>query len=103
MNAIRVDDPEYHPVSNKLVNWKVRLKNPYFWLGLVGVILSAMGVEASMLTSWAALWDSIVSLFSNPFMLGSVIAAIVGVITDPTTKGLGDSKRAKEYTKPYQD
>ena len=25
------------------INWKVRIKNPYFWVGLLGVILSAMG------------------------------------------------------------
>jgi phi LC3 family holin len=85
------------------LNFKVRAKNPYFWIGLVGVILAAMGVDASMFTSWGAVWDAIVGLVTNPFMLWSVFLAVIGVLVDPTTKGIADSSQALTYDKPKVD
>lgn len=82
------------------INFKVRAKNPYFWIGLVGVILAAMGVDASTFTSWSAVWDAIVGLVTNPFMLGSVVLAVLGVLVDPTTKGVSDSSQAMNYNTP---
>lgn len=84
------------------MNLKVRVKNPYFWIGLGGVILTAMGISADMLTSWTAVWDALVNLVSNPFMLGSVAIAVLGVVLDPTTAGIGDSEQAMTYSKPKQ-
>lgn len=85
------------------INFKVRAKNPYFWIGLIGVILTAMGVDASMFTSWGAVWSAIVGLVTNPFMLGSVAVAILGVLIDPTTHGITDSSQALAYDKPKVD
>lgn len=72
------------------MDWKSKIKNPYFWAGIIGVILSAMGAEAEMFTSWQIVADKAFELVSNPFMLVSVILAVVGVITNPNTKGLKD-------------
>lgn len=85
------------------INIPVRLKNPWFWVGLIGIVLTAMGVSPSMLTSWDILWYNIKNLLSNPFMLGSVALSILGVFVDPTTSGVGDSKLAMTYTKPKKD
>ena len=84
------------------LNLRVRAKNPYFWIGLGGVVLAAMGIEPSMFTSWQLVWDALVNLVQNPFMLGSVLLAVLGVVTDPTTKGMGDSDQAMTYTAPKQ-
>lgn len=85
------------------INIPVRMKNPWFWVGLVGVILTAMGINPEMLTSWAAVWQAIKELVSNPFLLGSVAVAVLGVFVDPTTKGVCDSKQAMTYDKPKED
>ena len=85
------------------INFKVRAKNPYFWIGLIGVILTAMGVDASMFTSWGAVWSATVNLVTNPFMLGSVMVAVLGVLIDPTTNGITDSSQALTYDKPKVD
>ena len=85
------------------INIPVRFKNPWFWVGLVGVVLSAMGVSADMFTSWKAVWDAVVNLVSNPFMLGSVAMAVLGIFVDPTTAGVCDSKRALAYGKPVKE
>ena len=85
------------------LNWKVRIKNPYFWLGLVAVILAAIGVSPESLTSWPILYAQIRALLSNPFAVGCVIVAVLGYINDPTTSGLSDSQRAMGYEKPRKD
>ena len=66
-------------------------------------ILAAMNVSPEMFTSWELLWTEVVALFNNPFRLGCVFIAIMGVLTDPTTPGIGDSTRALGYTKPGKE
>ena len=85
------------------INIPVRFKNPWFWVGIGGVILSAMGVSPDMFTNWGAVWSAIVNLFSNPFMLCSVVFAVLGVFIDPTTAGVGDSTRALTYKNPSKE
>ena len=82
------------------INIPVRFKNWAFWMGLVATILAAMGVSAQSFTSWAAVWDAVVALVTNPFRLGCVIVAVMGVFTDPTTKGICDSDQAMSYKTP---
>ena len=55
------------------INWKVRFKNPYFWIGLIAVILAAVGVSPESLTSWNILAGQIMELLNNPFAIGCVI------------------------------
>lgn len=91
-------------VLNKLkINIPVRFKNWAFWLGLSATILSAMNVSPEMFTSWDMVWQEIVSLFGNPFRLGCVVVAVLGVFVDPTTNGIGDSTRALTYTTPSKE
>lgn len=85
------------------INIPVRFKNPWFWVGLCGVILSAMGVSPEMFTSWGAVWEAIVNMVSNPYMLVSVVLAVLGVFVDPTTYGISDSKRALSYKSPGKE
>ena len=85
------------------INIPVRFKNPWFWVGLGGVILSAMGVSPEMFTSWGAVWESVVNMVRNPYMLVSVVLAVLGVFVDPTTSGISDSKRAMSYKSPVKE
>lgn len=82
------------------INWKVRAKNVWFWVGLVAMFFCAIGIDASTLTSWGALLDSLKDFISNPFLIGTVIVALFGYVQDPTTAGFGDSKTALSYSKP---
>lgn len=72
-----------------------RMKNPWFWVGILGVIMAAMGVSPETFTSWGTVWTSIKDLFSNPFMLGSVTLAVLGVFVNPTTPGISDGPTEK--------
>ena len=83
-----------------MINWKVRMKNPLFWVSLGGVILTAMGRSPETFTSWARVLQAAVELVKNPYLLGSVSLAVLGVLLDPTTEGICDSWRAMNYEKP---
>ena len=83
-----------------MINWKVRIKNPYFWVAIGSALLMAMGISPEVLTSWGAVWNATKELVSNPYMLICAAVAITGVINDPTTKGVSDSKQALTYVKP---
>ncbi len=85
------------------INIPVRMKNPWFWVGLCGTILTAMGVSPEMFTSWGMIWDAIVDVVGNPFMLFSVVLAVLGVFIDPTTSGISDSSRALSYKSPCKE
>ncbi len=85
------------------INWKVRFKNPIWWVGLFGVICTAAGVSPEMLTNWGILWDNLVALVENPFLLGSVVVAVIGYNTDHTTAGFQDSSQAMGYDCPRRD
>ena len=67
-----------------------RFKNPYFWIGLLGVIFTAMGVDATTLTTWQSVIDAFKGLLYNPFLLVTVAMAVLGVFVDPSTGGLKD-------------
>lgn len=86
------------------INWKVRLKNPVFWVGLavaiVLPILTSLGMSWEDMTTWAALGSALLQAVKNPVILVSVLVSVWNLINDPTTKGLSDSAQALTYDKP---
>lgn len=82
----------------KSINWRVRLKNKNFWVTfipammLVQVILSIFGYSFEVEKVQGKLLDLVDAVFT--------VLVIVGVINDPTTVGLSDSKAAMEYSQP---
>jgi phi LC3 family holin len=82
------------------MNWKLRIKHPWFWIGLVGVFLSSVGVDAETLTSWGTIVVMLKAFVMNPFKIGTFIVAVVGIFVDPTTSGLCDSAEAMSYVEP---
>lgn len=82
------------------INWKVRLKNPVFWLTLLPTAVTFM---YTLLGSFG-----IVPSISEDNMM-NIITAIVtalgtfGILVDPTTKGVSDSDKALTYEEPIVD
>lgn len=89
------------------INWKVRLKNPVFIaqiiLAALTPILAYLGLSFKDITTWSTLGDLIQQSYSNPYLLGLVVVSVFNTITDPTVKGLSDSKQALSYFKPKND
>ena len=82
------------------MNIKVRVKNPWFWVGVVSVAITAIGVDPQTFTSWAAVLDGIKAVLSNPVQLCTMCLAVLSVFIDPTTAGITDSETALTYTAP---
>lgn len=85
------------------VNIPVRVKNPWFWIGLVAIVVTALGVDPQSFTSWQAVADCAMAVLRNPVQLVTAILAVLAVFVDPTTAGFGDSARALGYNKPLRD
>ena len=85
-----------------MINWKVRLYSKQFWIGLVGVIASAVVGIAGLLGVQLDLGqytDAATALITGVF----AVLGVVGVVNDPTTKGLSDSNQALTYDAPKDD
>lgn len=82
------------------VNIPVRMKNPWFWVGVASVAITAIGVDPQTFTSWSAVLDGIKAVAQNPVQLVTVILAVLSVFIDPTTAGITDSENALTYTAP---
>ncbi|MBC3517227.1 phage holin [Neobittarella massiliensis] len=89
------------------INWKVRMKNPVFWAQLATAIvlpiLAYLGLQWSDMTSWTALAGILVQAVKNPVILVSVVVSVWGIVNDPTTAGLSDSKKAMGYLAPKKE
>ena len=82
------------------VNIPVRLKNPWFWVGIASVVIAALGVDPQQFVSWDSLVGYIVDVLKNPVQLVTVVLAVLAVFIDPTTAGVSDSAQALRYTCP---
>lgn len=86
------------------INWKVRAKNPVWWvqigMSILTPILAYAGLTASDMTSWEALFDMVLNAVKNPYVLGLVFVSVWNTVNDPTTAGVNDSKQALAYNTP---
>lgn len=85
-----------------MINWQVRIKNKQFWLTLIPAVLLLIQVVAAVFGFAIDLGDLGNRLLD---VVNAVFAVLVilGVVTDPTTDGVGDSIRALGYEEPYKD
>ena len=85
-----------------MINWKVRLKNKNFWLSLIPALLlliQAVAYVFGFSLDLSEMGDKLLAVVNALF----AVLAILGVVTDPTTAGLGDSAQALTYEKPKDD
>lgn len=85
-----------------MINWTVRIKNKTFWLALVPAVLLMVQVVAAVFgytLDLGELGDKLLAVVNALF----AVLTILGIVTDPTTKGVGDSAQALTYKKPKDD
>lgn len=81
------------------INWQVRIKNKQFWLTLIPAVLLLMQVVGTVFGYTLDLGDLGTKLLAVVNAL-FVVLSILGIVTDPTTGGVGDSEQAMTYTEP---
>lgn len=84
------------------INWTVRIKNKNFWLSIIPAVLLLVQVVAAVFGFTLNLGDLGNRLLDVVNAAFSVLV-LLGVVTDPTTAGISDSKQAMTYTAPKED
>ncbi|WP_276770531.1 phage holin [Fannyhessea vaginae] len=85
-----------------MINWKIRMQNKTFWLALVPaflLLIQAVAQVFNISVDFTNLNKDLLNVVNTLF----TVLAIVGVVADPTTKGLSDSTQALTYSKPKED
>ena len=79
------------------INWKVRFRNKTFLASILALVI-AFVYDALALIGVAPAVDENNLLAAVNAVL--TVLGMIGVITDPTTAGVGDSARAMTYEEP---
>lgn len=85
-----------------MINWKIRLKNKQFWVSLipaVALVAQAIAAVFGFNLDFSTLVGKILTVVDAVFAL----LVILGIVVDPTTVGVADSKRAMSYEEPWSD
>ena len=67
---------------------KDKLRNPWFWLGIISIIFASAGIDFDSLTSWDLFGKALLSILQNPVALMAVIGGVLGVFNDNSSQGL---------------
>jgi len=85
-----------------MINWKVRVKNKQFWMSLIpamALVVQAVAAVFGWELDFTSLTGKLLTVIDAVFAL----LVILGIVVDPTTAGIGDSKRALNYEEPWND
>ena len=88
--------------ENKMINWVVRIKNKNFWLAAIPALLLLVQTVAALFgftLDLGEIGDKLLAVVNAVFAL----LVILGVVNDPTTAGIADSKQARTYSSPKED
>ena len=84
------------------INWKVRFANRQFWVSVIpalALIVQAVAAVFGWTLDFTSLIGKLIAVVDAVFAL----LVILGVVVDPTTAGISDSRRAMEYKEPWRD
>lgn len=86
----------------KNINWTVRIKNKNFWLAVIPAVLLLIQAVAAVFGFTLDLGDignKLIAVVNAAFG----VLVVLGVVVDPTTAGIADSKQARGYNWPKED
>lgn len=84
-----------------MINWRVRIRNKAFWVAIIPAVLVLIQVVAAVFgytLDLGELGNKLIAVVNAVF----VFLSILGVVNDPTTSGLSDSKQAMTYELPKE-
>lgn len=79
------------------INWKVRFRNKAFLLTFIPFVLSFIYQILSIFNIFPKVTENTILYLITQFINA---LALLGIIVDGTTQGIGDSKQALTYEKP---
>jgi len=81
------------------INWIVRIKNKAFWVAIIPaelLLIQAIANVYGYTLDLGDLGNKLLDVVNAAFF----VLVILGVVADPTTDGIADSKQALTYTVP---
>ena len=86
----------------KSINWLVRVKNKAFWVAIIPAVLLVIQAVAAVFgytLDFGDLGNKLLEVVNAIF----AVLVILGIVSDPTTEGITDSKQALTYTEPKKE
>lgn len=86
----------------KSINWLVRVKNKAFWIAIIPAVLLVIQAVAAVFgytLDFGDLGNKLLEVVNAVF----AVLVILGIVSDPTTEGITDSKQALTYTEPKKE
>lgn len=86
----------------KNINWTVRIKNKNFWLAVIPAVLLLIQTVAAVFgfsLDLGEIGNRLIAVVNAVFG----VLVVLGVVVDPTTAGISDSKQARGYNYPKED
>ena len=84
-----------------MINWRVRIRNKAFWVAIIPAIILLIQLVASLFGFTIDLSEMSGKLLAIVDAVFGILV-IMGIIQDPTTKGIRDSETAMTYEKPKE-
>ena len=85
-----------------MINWTVRIKNKNFWLAVIPAVLLLVQTVAAVFgysLDLGEIGNRLIAVINAVFG----VLVVLGVVVDPTTAGISDSKQARGYNYPKED
>lgn len=85
-----------------MINWTVRIKNKNFWLAVIPAVLLLIQTVAAVFgytLDLGEIGNRLIAVVNAVFG----VLVILGVVNDPTTAGIRDSRQAQGYQAPKED
>lgn len=85
-----------------MINWTVRIKNKNFWLSVIPAVLLLVQTVAAVFgytLDLGEIGNRLIAVVNAVFG----VLVVLGVVVDPTTAGISDSKQARGYNFPKED
>lgn len=82
-----------------MINWRVRIKQKWFWLAIIPaglVLIRTVAAVAGFELDLTELGTKLTNVIEAAF----AVLAILGIVVDPTTEGFQDSIQAMSYDEP---
>lgn len=83
-----------------MINWKLRFQNKYTLTALIAALIAFIYQVLGIFGVVPPFTQDAVMTFVG-FIINVLVA--VGIVVDPTTDGVGDSKQAQAYQTPRVD
>ena len=75
------------------INWKVRIRNHQFWISVIPALALVIQAVAAVF-GWSLDFTSLIGKLIGVVDAVFVLLVILGIVVDPTTAGVSDSRQA---------